>query len=331
MGCSQYCSQFISTLLLINIDYNLFYGDVKMNILSLFDGISAARLALINSKISVENYYSSEIDEYCQIVSKNAFPDIIPIGDVRNIDIKTLPKIDLLIGGSPCQDLSHAHKGTGLDGARSSLFYEFVKIKDILKPKYFILENVMNKWKKLMDETLGEEGIVINSKYYSAQYRPRCYWSNIPIKIPKKEFDCSVIDILEKNPDNKYFINNDLLKNYDGTNQITNRQNGIIKIYDIPRDLLKDNERQRRVYSVYGKSPTLLARSDTAKFYHRKFLRKLTPLECERLQGLPDNYTANLSMTQRYKAIGNSFTVPVISSILNNIGNTKNKQLQFVT
>ena len=95
------------------------------------------------------------------------------------INIKKLPKIDLLIGGSPCQDLSNAHKGEGIDGVRSSLFYQFIKFKNRLKPKYFLLENVKNKWSKLMNKEIGVEGIELNSMYLSGQYRPRVYWTNI--------------------------------------------------------------------------------------------------------------------------------------------------------
>jgi len=300
-----------------------------MNVLSLFDGISAARIALINSNTIVDNYFASEIDKFCISISQNNFPDIIQIGDVKNIKFQDLPKIDLLIGGSPCQDLSNAFKGKGLDGARSSLFYEFVKIKNILKPKYFLLENVKNKSKKLMDIMIGEEGVVVNSMSLTAQYRPRCYWSNIPINISDKESNQKILDIIEDHPNSKYYFNDQLLNNYENRN-ISVDKIGINKIYDIPRELLKDNERQRRVYSIYGKSPTILARSDTAKIIHNGKLRKLTPLECERLQGLPDNYTSNVSDAQRYKAIGNSFSVPVIATILKKINYHKNKQLTLI-
>ena len=301
-----------------------------MNVLSLFDGISGAMLALQNTDIKVNKYFASEIDKYCISVSKHQFPGIIHLGDIKKLDGKDLPSIDLLIGGSPCQDLSNAFKGKGLDGNRSSLFFEFIRIKENIKPKYFILENVKNKWKQTIDDYIGEEGIIINSNFYTAQSRPRCYWTNIPIEIPDKISDDKIIDIIqEDNIDKKYFFDIKLLNGLE-LPLIDNSKIGINKIFDIPRKLLKDNERQRRVYSPYGKSPTLLARSDTTKIFYKNNLRKITPLECERLQGIKDNYTSILSDTQRYKAIGNSFTIPVISSILRNIRKTKKKQLKLI-
>ena len=153
---------------------------MKLNVLSLFDGIGCSRLALNKcSNIKVNKYFFSEIDKNCIKLTKSKFPDDIYLGPVENIDIKKLPKIDLLIGGSPCQDLSNAHKGDGINGVRSSLFYQFVKLKNRLKPKYFLLENVKNKWSKLMNKEIGVEGIELNSMYLSGQYRPRVYWTNI--------------------------------------------------------------------------------------------------------------------------------------------------------
>jgi len=301
-----------------------------MNVLSLFDGISGAMLALQDANIKVDKYFASEVDKHCLAVSNQQFPDIIQVGDVKNIDRKSLPKIDLLIGGSPCQDLSNAFKGKGLDGNRSSLFFEFIRIKEDIKPNFFLLENVKNKWKETIDDYIGEEGIIINSHFYTAQSRPRCYWTNIPIEFPDKISDDKIIDIMqEDNIDKKYFFDNKLSNGFNSP-LINNSKIGINKIFDISREFLKDNERQRRVYSPYGKSPTLLARSDTTKIFYKNNIRKLTPLECERLQGIKDNYTSILSDTQRYKAIGNGFTVPVISSILKNIGKIKKKQLRLI-
>ena len=305
---------------------------MKLNVLSLFDGIGCSRLALKKSpNLKVNKYFYSEVDKNCIELLKTKYPDDIYVGAVENIDIKKLPKIDLLIGGSPCQDLSNAHKGDGIGGVRSSLFYQFVKIKNKLKPKYFLLENVKNKWSKLMDKEIGVSGIELNSLYLSGQYRPRVYWSNIEFnEINQDSKNKTIKDYLEKKPDNKYFFNLNLKK----INKINNQKklkSGINKIFIIPREQLKDNERQRRVYDINGKSPTLLARSDTPKIFINKRIRKLTPLECERLQGLPDNYTSDFSNTTRYKMIGNGFTVQVIKYILSFIGKktTKKKQLEL--
>ena len=305
---------------------------MKLNVLSLFDGIGCSRLALNKcSNIKVNKYFFSEIDKNCIKLTKSKFPDDIYLGPVENIDIKKLPKIDLLIGGSPCQDLSNAHKGDGINGVRSSLFYQFVKLKNRLKPKYFLLENVKNKWSKLMNKEIGVEGIELNSMYLSGQYRPRVYWTNIDfneINFDKK--NKTIKDYLEKKADKKYYFDIDVNK-IRKINKSNKLKHGINKICLIPRNLLKDNERQRRVYDIRGKSPTLLARSDTPKILINNKIRKLTPLECERLQGLPDNYTAKFSNTTRYKMIGNGFTVQVIKYILSFVSKktTKKKQLEL--
>ena len=186
-----------------------------------------------------------------------------------------------------------------------------------------------NKWKETIDNFIEEEGIIINSETFTAQSRPRCYWSNIPITPKTTANNNKIIDIMQKGKiDEKYFFDFNIDRDMKAS-VISNSKTGINKILDIPRELLKDNERQRRVYSPNGKSPTLLARSDTTKIFVKNRIRKLTPLECERLQGIPDNHTSILSDTQRYKSIGNSFTVPVIAHILKNMGKVKKKQLSL--
>ena len=305
---------------------------IKLNVLSLFDGIGCAKLALKKSKnIEINRYFYSEIDKNCLKLLNKKYPNDINLGSVENINLNKLPRIDLLIGGSPCQDLSNAYRGDGIKGVRSSLFFQFVKIKNKLKPKYFLLENVKNKWSNLMDREIGVKGIGLNSMYFSGQYRPRVYWSNIDFEnVNLDKHNRNIKDYLEKKPDDKYFfdLNPNKIKKLKNSNKL---KHGINKIYLIPRELLKDNERQRRVYDIRGKSPTLLARSDTPKIYINKKIRKLTPLECERLQGLPDNYTADFSNTTRYKMIGNGFTVQVIKYITSFIGKKTNikKQLKL--
>ncbi|RXJ93760.1 hypothetical protein CRV00_09875 [Malaciobacter molluscorum] len=292
-----------------------------MNILSLFDGISCAHIALDKLNIPISNYYASEIDKYAIKVSKENNPNIIHLGDVRNIEPKKLPKIDLLIGGSPCQDLSNAQKGEGLKGEKSRLFYEYIRIFKEIKPKYFLLENVQNKWGNLMSEIIGVEHILINSSLFSAQSRPRYYWTNIDINnLPTELHKEKIKDIKEDNVSEKYFFNKqpvlDFLKSIDIDNKKTETKEGIVKLFDLPKEVHNDNERQRRVYSLESKSPTILARTDTTKIYDNGRIRKLTPLECERLQKIPDNYTISCSDTQRYKMIGNAFTVDTITHIL---------------
>lgn len=304
-----------------------------MNVLSVFDGISCARIALEKLNIPIKNYFASEIDKFAIGVSKKNYPDIIHLGNIENINSSNLPKIDLLIGGSPCQDLSNAKKGLGLEGCKSRLFYEFVRLYKELKPRYFLLENVKNKWGNLMSEILETEFIEINSGFFSAQSRPRYYWTNIDIpELPKCLHPNVIKDITETNPSEKYFFKNENLNRFVkehmktiSEKNLTPTKDGLIKLFDIPKHILNDNERQRRVYSVKGKSPTILARSDTTKILDGNYVRKLTPLECERLQTIPDNYTEygiiegklkKISDTQRYKMIGNAFTVDVIAHIL---------------
>ena len=161
-----------------------------MRILSLFDGISCGRLALERAGIPVEVYYASEIDKYAIKVSEKNYSDIIRLGDVRKIDFtQFIGKIDLIIGGSPCQDLSIAKKNRqGLEGEKSVLFWKFVEAVKTIKPKYFMLENVasMSKEnKQIITDALGVEPILINSALVSAQQRKRLYWCNWAVEQPE--------------------------------------------------------------------------------------------------------------------------------------------------
>lgn len=291
-----------------------------MNVLSLFDGISCARLAIEQVGHSIDNYFCSEVDKSCVALSAERFPHNVQLGDVRSIKKKSLPKIDLLIGGSPCQDISNAFKGDGLNGSRSGLFFEFIRLLEALKPEYFVLENVRNSQQNLMDNAIGVKGVVINSSKFSAQFRPRCYWTNIGMNTPEVENEQVIADIIENDVEEHYYLDDRIsratLKHL--AKEPESSTSGISKIGEISRKYLKDNERQRRVYSIMGKSPTLLARADTPKILVNGRIRKLTPLECERLQGVPDGYTSGFSRTSRYKMIGNGFTVGVIAHILKN-------------
>ena len=183
-----------------------------MKILSLFDGISCAKVALKRARIKVDSYYASEIDKYAITVSKMNHPEIHQIGDVKQVTKRKMEKIDLLIGGSPCQDLSIAKKNRkGLDGERSGLFWEYVRILKKVKPKYFVLENVASMSKEARDvitKTLGVEPIMINAALVSAQQRKRLFWTNIPgVKLPKDK-NIFLKDVLEE------FTDTDRLKSY---------------------------------------------------------------------------------------------------------------------
>ena len=165
----------------------------KINVLSLFDGISCGQIALERAGIEVEKYYASEIKKIAIETTMLHFPQTIQLGDVTKIDFKQFEgKIDLLIGGSPCQDFSPLkwinHESKGLLGGKSMLFYEYLRALKEVKPKYFLLENVKMKKEneKALNEYLGVEGLYINSNLVSYQNRPRIYWTNIPnVTIPE--------------------------------------------------------------------------------------------------------------------------------------------------
>ena len=153
-----------------------------MNVLSLFDGMSCGQIALNRLGIKYDKYFASEIDEYAIKVTQHNYPETIQIGDVLNVKGSDLPQIDLMFGGSPCQGFSFAGKRLNFDDPRSKLFFEFVRLRDELKPKYFLLENVKMKkeHEQVITEHMGVEPIRINSKLVSAQSRERLYWTNIP-------------------------------------------------------------------------------------------------------------------------------------------------------
>ena len=309
-----------------------------MKVLSLFDGCSMAYEALKSLGIQPEVYYASEIDKYAIQVSKKNHPDIIHIGDVREVDFKEYQDIDLLIGGSPCQDLSIAKRDrNGLKGNRSSLFFDYVKALKTIKPKYFVLENVAsmkNSDRDVISEFLGVEPIMINSALVTAQQRRRYFWTNIlGIKQPE---------------DRKIYLNDilehgcvDRLKAYCVT--VTYSRAGNLNdyfdfkqrqiVFDKPERLAQIGKGGQgdRIYSTRGKSVALSANgggrgAKTGLYYTEEGIRKLTPVECERLQGLPDNYTEGISNAQRYKMLGNGFTVPVIAHILSYVADLKSKQ-----
>ena len=152
-----------------------------MNVLSLFDGISCGQLALERTGLVVDKYFASEIDKYAIQITQKHFPDTIQLGDVTKWKEWNLPKIDLLIGGSPCQGFSHAGAGLNFDDPRSKLFFDFVDILHHYKPQWFLLENVKMKkeWADIITGYLGVEPIEINSALVSAQNRKRLYWTNI--------------------------------------------------------------------------------------------------------------------------------------------------------
>ena len=307
-----------------------------MNILSLFDGISCSMVALKRSNIKIKNYYACEIDKHAIEVSKKNYPEIIHLGSV--VGLTPPNNIDLLIGGSPCQDLSIAKKGRkGLNGERSGLFYEYVRIMKECNPKYFILENVnsMSKESKAkITEVMGVEPIMIDASLVSAQSRKRLFWTNIPVtKLPENK-GILLKDILESDAEvdermtskGKAYTLTASYNNAVVNNSIEKKQRTMVKFTKSKEQFtpttrklgyVGDKDHQApRVYDTEGKAPALNVVCNNGLIKIEDEFRKLTPIECERLQGLPDNYTEGISNTQRYKCLGNAFNVDVIVHIL---------------
>lgn len=299
-----------------------------MNVLSLFDGISCGRVALERAGIPIGNYYASEIDKYAIQATNKNYPNTIQLGDITNItneDLDNLGEIDLIMGGSPCQDLSNYKydrgEVTGLNGEKSGLFYKYIRVLKHVKPKYFILENVasmQDKWKNLISEILGVEPIMINSSLVCAAERKRYYWTNIPnVTIPEdKGIVLRDIVLDESDVEGKYWYDRPFIYNGDEEKVQCTLE-------------LKGHRQMKEVYNLNGKSNTLLCDGNGGnlqkKVYQNGRCRKLTPLEYERLQTLPDNYTQGLSDSRRYTAIGNGWTVDVIAHILTGIKENKSE------
>lgn len=287
-----------------------------MNVLSLFDGISCGQLALLRSGIKADKYFASEIDPNAIKIANKNFPNTIQIGDVTTVKGKNIDNIKLLLGGSPCQDLSICKADrdrTGLRGSKSNLFFEYYRLFTECNPKYFLFENVDMKEedKNIITTLLGVEPKEINSNLITAQDRKRLYWTNIPYNndpVDKKLFLKDIV-IAHTLVPNKYW--------YDKEFEYHGEDNKIQCTLNI-----KTHEALKRVYNLNNKCGTLTCVSggyQEKKIYQNGRCRKLMPIEYERLQTLPDNYTESLCDSKRYTAIGNGWTVDIISHILNGI------------
>ena len=365
-----------------------------MNVLSLFDGISCGQIALERAKIKVDNYFASEIDKYAVKVTMKNYPNTIQLGDVTKISYKNgvlysengefnVGKIDLLIGGSPCQGFSFAGKQLNFEDPRSKLFFEYERILKEVNPEYFLLENVKMKkeYKDVISECLNVEPIEINSSLVSAQDRRRLYWTNIKFNpdIPdKKIYIKDILNIKNNEPcfdkilmtkanftvkvrknyiDKKelaIFLRKHKIESNLSCKDISNKLNiPITKVEhwfrndncfsipdaDIWNDIkillnitdnkydkaitefeIKNNnfDMAKRIYHINGKHPTLTTLTGGGQ---RKNITDgidlfyLNPVHCERLQTVPDNYTEGASNTQRFKMLGNAWTVDIIAHI----------------
>ena len=296
-------------------------------------------LALQRAGISVERYDAFEIDKYAITVSSNNFPDIVHHGNVFDGDFTRFKGYDLLLGGSPCTFWSCAKKNreTTADGEGFRLFMQYVRALEESECKYFLYENNHSIHQNIKDEIskhLGVEPIMINSALLSAQSRKRCYWTNIPNVTQPDDLGIMLADVLENGiswQDKSYCMT----ASYNGAvirNTLERKQRTMIAEPVRIGEYGKGGQGQR-IYSVRGKSVTLSANGggQGAKTGLYKIdlpdgdyiIRKLTPVEAERLQTLPDNYTAGISNTQRYKCIGNGWTVDVIAHILGGLINDR--------
>jgi len=294
-----------------------------MNVLSLFDGVSCARVALDRVGLSVASYTACEIEKNAIKVSTRNYPDIVRVGSV--VDYHPTGTIHLLIGGSPCQDLSIAKKGRkGLEGNRSGLFWEYVRIWKEAKPTWFVLENVASMPKAdrdIITKEMGVEPILINASLVSAQCRKRLFWTNIP-NIQQPTDRCILLKNImlpDAEVDARFVVKSKSFSSYSKTSKEPKEkeQRTLVKIGHIG----KTDGQANRVYSTEGKSITLSANggglgAKTGLYSGGNTIRKLTPIECERLQGLPDGYTEGIAITNRYKCLGNAFNVDVVAHLL---------------
>jgi len=351
-----------------------------LKVLSLFDGMSCGRVALNKIGAKVESYQASEIDKYAIQISSKNYPDIQHLGDIQKLGSRgvKLESPDLIMGGSPCQSFSFAGMGRAFEDERGQLFWEFLRVLNEMKPKYFLLENVRMKQEHqdVISRELGVKPILINSALVSAQNRNRLYWTNIPNVSQPQDQQILLRDILEcgcVDRDKSHCLDANYFKggNLKQYIQKSRRQlvfNSCLRVGDAD---IKGHDSIKRVYSPDGKAPTLTTmqgghrepkvccgavrgryKIDGIRQDHKHSVkgmtqqqlelridgktntlttvqkdnvvvnpeeltwRKLTPLECERLQTLPDKYTEGVSNTQRYKMIGNGWTIDVIAHLL---------------
>ena len=270
----------------------------NINVLSLFDGMSCGQIALNKLGIEYDNYFASEIDKEAIKVTTKNYPNTIQVGSITELKGDSLPKIDLLFGGSPCQSFSRAGDNSGFDGS-SKLFWDFVRVLKEVKPTYFLLENVIMKkeWEDVITDALGVKPIEISSAKFVPQARRRLYWTNIPNITEPDQVNYDVMD----------FIDGDGFPSSCNVGRVFKRK----KIFNT-------------LTATYWKGirgscrPAVSIREgflDNDRDAHRM----LTPNECERLQSVPIGYTDCVAKTNRYKMLGNGWTIDVIAYIFSHL------------
>jgi len=280
-----------------------------LKVFSAFDGSACAYVALDRLGRKVDRYVASEIDKYAMTVAANNFLDIEHVGDITKVDGHLYKDFDLLVGGSPCQGFSFAGKQLNFEDPRSKLFFEFVRLKNEIQPKYFFLENVVMKkeYQDVISSYLGVQPIMLNSAQVSAQSRKRLYWTNIPGYTPPEDKGLVLHDVLDYSVEAFYKYPVEIID---------------LNVAECARLGCKGHDIIKRVYNPKFKGPTLTTcgggnREAKVLIYGRA--RKLTPIECERLQTLPDNYTLGVSNSQRYKMLGNGWTVDAVCEFFKHI------------
>ena len=318
-----------------------------INVLSLFDGMSGGQQALKELGIPVNNYYASEIDEHAIKVTQDNFPNTIQLGDVTSLDVEHLKTldIDLMLYGAPCQGFSIAGKQLNLEDPRSQLLFLATDIRNAIKPKWWLSENVVmtKDIKAAVDEYLGTEGQVIDSSYFTPARRVRTYWTNIEQKNPLPQTQKKLEDYFtfESSDDSLYLDKN---KSYEFTLKQSKSKNGLIycggistknstKFIEDGKSLSRNFRQGYRVYSIEGVASTLTATGgglagrtaliqfDKDNVSNLKTIRRLGREEAELLQGFPKGYTRIASKTQALTMLGNGWNVPTIKYLLSDLVN----------
>tara|TARA_R110002051_G_scaffold177651_2_gene247492 strand:+ start:46 stop:900 length:855 start_codon:yes stop_codon:yes gene_type:complete len=282
-----------------------------MNVLSLFDGMSCGQIALNRCGIKYDKYFASEIKKEAIQVTQYNYPNTIQLGDIKKLKASDLPKIDLILAGSPCQDFSVANiQRKGLKGEKSSLFYEFYRLLKEIKPKYWLLENVRMEASEYqyISNLLKTYPSRINSKLVSAQMRDRLYWNNFGEEY-RDLFDFRYSDIPQ--PKDKKILFKDIIESGYVT---AKKAYCLLEGESRPH---KSNKRRFRRWKLVGFVNIIFTKENLSPF-HNRFLSKL---EMERLQTVPENYTKPLTRNQAASVLGDGWTIDVICHILQRIKN----------
>lgn len=272
-----------------------------MNVLSQFDGISCLQVALERAGHKVEKYYASEINKHSMKVTQHHYPKTIQLGNVNDINFNNLGHIDLIGAGSPCQDISNLNKKKeGLKGRKSSLFYKFLEAKEAHPNAYYLLENVSGTDTKVITRELKKRPIKLDSNWVSAQNRNRLYWTNIPVNDLPKRKRILLSDILEEKVDEKYYCT-----------EAWNTWWTVNKEFQLSKGYSTLNAQRAACLTA-----RMYASWNGNFIQDSHGIRRLTHVECERLQTLPDGYTKMISDAAAYSALGDCWTVDIVAFIL---------------